>query len=451
MSYDYDLFTIGAGSGGVRASRLASQYGAKVGIAEESRVGGTCVIRGCVPKKFFVYASEFSHAFEDSGPYGWTVGDVSFDWKTLVANKDTEIDRLNQIYITNLKKAGVELFQSRAELKDQHTIHLVEENRDVTAEKIMIAVGGTPWTDESIEGHDLGITSNEVFHLEELPDSVVVAGGGYIAIEFACIFAGLGVDTTLVYRGPTLLRNFDQDISAQLHKELEQKGVKLELSTIFTKIEQVESKKHVSLTNGKMLVADQVMWAVGRRPKTVGLGLERAGVETGRGGAIVTDDHHRTNVDNIYAIGDVTDRVNLTPVAIREGVAFAETHYNNTPTTMDYEFIPKAVFSQPPVGTVGLSEQEAKDAGIEVDIYKSDFRPMKNILAENPERMLMKVVVEKATDKVIGCHLIGHEVPEMIQCLAIPIKHGVTYAEFKATCALHPTAAEEIVMLPKVS
>ncbi|WP_306252940.1 glutathione-disulfide reductase [Parvularcula sp. IMCC14364] len=447
MSYDYDLFTIGAGSGGVRASRLASQYGAKVGIAEESRVGGTCVIRGCVPKKFFVYASEFSHAFEDSGPYGWSVGDVSFDWKTLVENKDKNIDRLNGIYITNLEKAGVELFHSRAILKDQHTVHLVGEGRDVTAEKILISAGGTPWTDESIEGHELGITSNEAFHLEELPGSIVVAGGGYIAVEFACIFAGLGVDTTLVYRGPTLLKNFDHDISEQLHKELEHKGIKLELSTIFTKIEKVDGKKHVSLTNGNKLVADQVMWAVGRRPKTVGLGLEKAGVATGHNGAIITDDHHKTSVENIYAIGDVTDRVNLTPVAIREGIAFAESHFNAKPTVMDYDFIPKAVFSQPPIGTVGMTEREARDAGHNVHIYRSDFMPMKNSLSGNPERMLMKLVVDKATDTVLGCHIIGFESPEMIQCLAIAIKHGVKKAEFDATCALHPSAAEEIVTL----
>ncbi len=451
MSYDYDLFTIGAGSGGVRASRLASTYGAKVAVAEESRVGGTCVIRGCVPKKFFVYASEFSHALHDANGYGWKVEGTSFDWKTLISNKDKEIDRLNNIYITNLEKAGVEIIQSRAILKDKHTVHLVDESRDVTAKTILIAAGGTPWVDESIPGHELGISSNEVFHLDRLPKRVVVNGGGYIAIEFACIFAGLGVETSLVYRGDTLLKAFDHDISAQLHKEVEAKGINLILNASFSKIEKSQDGKLVHLTNGDKIEADEIMWAIGRRPKVTGLGLEEAGVKTNASGAIITDHQHRTSQQNIFALGDVTDKVNLTPVAIREGVAFAETQYNNNPTQMDYGFIPKAVFSQPPVGTVGMTEAEARDAGFELDIYRSDFRPMKNILADSPERMLMKIVVDKTTDKVLGCHLIGHEVPEMIQCLAIPIKHGITYAEFKATCALHPTAAEELVMMPKVS
>ncbi len=451
MAYDYDLFTIGAGSGGVRASRLASQYGAKVAIAEESRVGGTCVVRGCVPKKLFVYASEFSHAFHDAKGFGWTPGKASFDWQTLVANKDAEIDRLNGIYISNLEKAGVEIHHSRAVFKDQHTVYLVEEDRNVTAETILISAGGSPWVDENVAGHELGFTSNEAFHLDKLPSRIAVVGGGYIAVEFACIFAGLGVETSLIYRGPKLLKNFDSDISAQLHKELQAKNIKLVLETTCKKIEQVGSEKHILLDNGETLVTEELMWAVGRRPKTQGMGLENAGVETGRGGAIITDNQHRTSQENIYALGDVTDRVNLTPVAIREGIAFAETKYNNNPTQIDYDAIPKAVFSQPPVGTVGMTEEEAGEAGIEVDVYKSDFRPMKNILSGNTERMLMKLIVDRQSDKVLGCHLIGHEVPEMIQCLAIPIKHGITKAEFDETCALHPSAAEELVMLQKAS
>jgi glutathione reductase (NADPH) len=447
MTYDYDLFTIGAGSGGVRASRLASTYGARVAVAEESRVGGTCVIRGCVPKKFFVYASEFSHAFHDARGYGWSSGEPAFDWPTLVANKDKEIDRLNGIYITNLEKAGVNIIQSRAVLKDSHTVHLVDEDRDVTAEKILISVGGSPWTDESIPGYELGITSNDAFHLEELPKRIVVAGGGYIAIEFACIFAGLGVDTTLVYRGNTLLKEFDEDISRQLDKELRNKGIKLIYETIFEKIEAVDGEKHVTLKNGTVLKVDEVMWAVGRRPKTSGLGLEAVGVKTGSKGEIIVNDDYQTSQENIYAVGDCTDRVNLTPVAIREGAAFAETQFNKNPTRMTYDHIPKAVFSQPPIGTVGMTEQEAHDQGIRVDCYKSDFRPMKNIIAGNEERMLMKLVVEKISGRVLGCHIIGHEAPEMIQMLAIPIKHGITKAEFDATCALHPTAAEEIVTM----
>ena len=450
MSYDYDLFTIGAGSGGVRASRLASQFGAKVAIAEESRVGGTCVVRGCVPKKFFVYASEYGHAFEDAKGYGWSHDGVSFDWQTLVANKDKEIDRLNSIYIKNLDKAGVEIIHSRAILKDAHTVHLVDENRDVTAEKILIAVGGTPWVDTSVPGHELGISSNEVFHLESLPKRVVVNGGGYIAIEFACIFAGLGVETHLVYRGDTLLKAFDHEISAQLQNELLEKKINLHLGSVFEKIEEKDGAKLVHLSSGTAIEADEIMWAIGRRPKVEGLGLEDAGVKTNSSGAIIVDEEYRTSISNIFALGDVTDRVNLTPVAIREGVAFAQTQFNNNPSKMDYDFIPKAVFSQPPVGVVGLTEREAIAEGYEVDIYRSDFRPMKNILAENNERMLMKLVVDQKTQKILGCHLIGHEVPEMIQCLAIPIKHGVTIDEFHATCALHPVAAEELVTISKV-
>ena len=450
MAYDYDLFTIGAGSGGVRASRLASQFGATVGLAEESRVGGTCVIRGCVPKKYFVYASEYGHAFDEAKGYGWSAENVSFDWQTLVQNKDQEIDRLNQVYITNLEKAGVELFHSRAILKDAHTVHIVDEGRDITAEKILLSVGGRPWTDTGIEGHELGITSNEVFHLDQLPERVVVAGGGYIAIEFACIFNGLGVETTLVYRGPHLLKSFDADLSAQLHRELEARGINLVLETIFTKIEDKNGARHVHLDSGETLITDEVMWAVGRHPNTEGLGLNNAGVETDKIGAIITNEWHQTSQENIFAIGDVTNRVNLTPVAIREGIAFAETQFKNSPMQMDYDCIPKAVFSQPPIGTVGLTEAEARGKGYEVEIYQSDFRPMKNILSGSEERMLMKLVVDRQTDKVLGCHLIGHEVPEMIQCLAIPIKHGVTREQFNATCALHPTAAEEIVMLQRV-
>lgn len=447
MVYDYDLFTIGAGSGGVRASRLASSFGAKVAVAEESRVGGTCVIRGCVPKKFFVYASEFSHAFQDAKGYGWQVGDTTFDWKILLANKDKEIDRLNRIYIANLEKAGVEIIHSRAILKDAHTVHIVDQGRDVTAEKILIATGGTASVDKLVPGYEMSITSNEAFHLDALPQRIVVAGGGYIAVEFACIFAGLGVETTLVYRGPKLVKFCDEDMSRQLHKELASKGVRLVLEKTFSKIEQVNGERHVYLNDGTSIVTDEVFWAIGRKPNTQGLGLAEAGVKIGGHGEILTDDHHQTSQSNIFAIGDVTDKVNLTPVAIREGIAFAQTQFNNTPVVMDYECIPKAIFSQPPIGTVGLTEEEAELAGFDVQIFKSNFRPMKNILAESDEHMLMKLVVDKTTDKVLGCHIIGHEAPEMIQCLAIPIKHGITKAEFDTTCALHPTAAEELVTL----
>ncbi|MEQ8177647.1 MAG: glutathione-disulfide reductase [Amphiplicatus sp.] len=446
--YDYDLFTIGAGSGGVRASRLASMYGAKVGVAEEYRVGGTCVIRGCVPKKLLVYASEFGHAFEEAKGYGWKAGEVSFDWKALIRNKDDEIDRLNGIYIRNLKNAGADIFETRAVLKDAHTVHLVKENRDVTADKILIATGGAPWTDETVEGHDLAITSNEAFHLETMPKHVVIAGGGYIAVEFACIFRGLGAEVCLVYRGEDILRYFDRDISVQVHAELKRLGIRVITQTVFEKIEdRGGGDRRVHLANGTHVDCDLVFWAVGRKPSTGGMGLDKAGVALGEDGAVKVDEWSRSSVDNIFAVGDVTDRVALTPVAIREGAAFAETEFNNNPQKMDYAFIPKAVFSQPPVGTVGYAEHEARKKFAKVDIYKTDFRPMKNMLSGNEQRTLMKLVVDAESDRVVGVHIVGEGAPEMIQCLAIAVKAGVTKQQFDETCALHPTAAEELVTI----
>ncbi|MEM8987584.1 MAG: glutathione-disulfide reductase [Pseudomonadota bacterium] len=446
--YDYDLFTIGAGSGGVRASRLAAAHGARVGVAEEHRVGGTCVIRGCVPKKFMVFASHFAEEFRDAKGYGWTVGEPEFDWTRFIENKDAEIDRLNGIYIRNLKNAGADIIQSRAVLKDAHTVRLVDEGRDVTADKILIATGGTPNVDVSVPGHEHGVTSNEAFHLEKLPDHIVVAGGGYIAIEFACIFAGLGAKVCLVYRGEDILRYFDTDISVRVHDEMRKKGVRIITQTVFTEIEKKQDGGlRCHLKNGLHVDADEVMWAIGRRPATEGLGLEKAGVEVNAKGAIVVDAYSKTSADNIYAIGDVTDRVNLTPVAIREGGAFFETVFRDNPTKMDYEDIPKAVFSQPPVGSVGLSEYEARRKFGAVDIYKTEFRAMKNMLSGNEERTMMKLVIDAGTDRVVGCHIVGPEAPEMIQCIAIAVKAGVTKADFDATCALHPTIAEELVTL----
>ncbi|MEX6632275.1 glutathione-disulfide reductase [Hyphococcus lacteus] len=446
--YDYDLFTIGAGSGGVRASRLASTYGAKVGIAEEFRVGGTCVIRGCVPKKYLVYASEYGHSFEHAKGYGWSADNVSFDWSTLIANKDNEIDRLNGIYIRNLKNAGTEIFQSRATIKDAHTVHLEAEGRDVTAERILIATGGTPWIDESVPGHELGVTSNEVFHLENLPKHVVVAGGGYIAIEFACIFKGLGCDVCLVYRGEDVLRYFDADISVQVHNELQRQGIRVITQSVFEKIEKRDGEeKRVYLDNGTHIDTDLVFWAIGRKPATNGMGLENAGVELAKNGSIKVDDQSRSSVDSIFAVGDVTDRVNLTPVAIREGAAFAETFYNENPTETDYRFIPKAVFSQPPVGSVGYAEHEARKEFKNVDIYKTNFRSMKHILTGSEERVLMKLVVDGDTDRVLGCHIVGDEAAEMIQCVAIAVKAGLKKKDFDDTVALHPTIAEELVTM----
>ncbi len=350
--------------------------------------------------------------FEEAKGYGWTSQAPHFDWKTLIANKDAEIDRLNGVYIRNLKNAGAEIFDTRAVLKDAHTIHLVAENRDVTAEKILIATGGAPWTDASIEGHDLAVTSNEAFHLEEFPRRVVIAGGGYIAIEFACIFRGLGAEVTLVYRGDDVLRNFDRDISVAVHREMQRMGIRVLTRTVFTKIEKrTGEEKRVHLSAGAPLDADLVFWAVGRKPATGGMGLEAAGVALGKDGAIIVDEWNRTSVANIFAVGDVTDRVALTPVAIREGAAFAETEFNNQPVKVDYDFIPKAVFSQPPVGTVGYSEGDARKKFGAVDVYKTDFRPMKNTLSGAESRTYMKLVVEAKTDRVLGVHIVGEGAP----------------------------------------
>ena len=447
-NFDYDLFTIGAGSGGVRASRMAANYGARVGVAEEYRVGGTCVIRGCVPKKLFVYASEYGHSFKDAEGFGWQAENVSFSWRRLIENKDNEIDRLNGIYIRNLKNSGVEIFQSRATIIDEHTIHLEKENRDVTAEKILVATGGAPWTDENVKGHDLGITSNEAFHLDALPSHVVVAGGGYIAIEFACIFRGLGCEVCLVYRGEDILRYFDADISTQVHREMQRQGIRVVTQAVFEEIEDLGGgEKRVHLSNGSKIDTGLVFWAVGRKPSTQNLGLENAGVELAKNGAVKVDDFSKSSTDSIYAVGDVTDRVNLTPVAIREGAAFAETCFNSNPTKTDYRFIPKAVFSQPPVGSVGYAEHEARAKFKNVDIYKTDFRPMKHTLSGSEERMMMKIVVDGDCDRVLGCHIVGDDAGEMIQCIAIAVKAGLTKAQFDDTVALHPTAAEELVTM----
>ncbi len=446
--FDYDLFTIGAGSGGVRASRLAATFGARVGVAEEYRVGGTCVVRGCVPKKFLVYASEYGHGFDEAKAYGWTADNVAFDWTRLIENKDDEIDRLNGIYSRNLKNAGAEIFQSRATLKDAHTVHLEAEGRDVTAETILIAAGGAPFVDQSVPGHELGVTSNEAFHLDRLPSHVVVAGGGYIAIEFACIFRGLGCEVCLVYRGEDILRHFDTDISVQVHTEMKRQGIRVITQTNFEKIEKRDGEmKRVHLNNGTHVDADLIFWAVGRTPSTGGLGLEAAGVELDKQGAVIVDEYSKSSVDNIYAVGDITNRENLTPVAIREGAAFAQTVFNDNPTTMDYTFIPKAVFSQPPVGTVGYAEYEARKKFKNVDIYKANFRAMKHTLTGSEERVLMKLVVDGDSDRVLGCHIVGAEAAEMIQCLAIAVKAGVTKAQFDDTVALHPTIAEELVTM----
>jgi glutathione reductase (NADPH) len=447
--YDYDLFVIGAGSGGVRAARLAALHGARVGIAEEDRVGGTCVIRGCVPKKFMVYASEFAHMFGEAEGYGWSKIESRFDWKTFLTAKDVEIGRLSGIYASNLAKAGAELVHAKGRLKDAHTIELVGKNRTVTAETILIATGG--WVSlpspEEVPGIEHVITSNEAFHLEELPKSILIAGGGYIAVEFAGIFAGLGVDTTLVYRGPNILRGFDEDVRAHVSEEIEQRGIRLMVGTQHEKIEKAEGGLVNHLSNGVTCKTDVVMFATGRAPYTKDLGLENAGVRLTDKGAVAVDEYSRTSVPNIYAVGDVTDRINLTPVAIREAAAFVATVFDKTPTAFDHAVVPTAVFSQPPIGVVGMTETEARRAGKKVDIYLTRFRPMKEVFYGGQERVLMKLVVDAATDVILGCHIVGPEAPEMIQMVAIAVKMGVTKAQWDNTCALHPTMAEELVTL----
>lgn len=442
MNYDYDLFVIGAGSGGVRAARMSASHGAKVAVAEEYRVGGTCVIRGCVPKKLFVYASHFAEEFEDAAGFGWTVGDTKFDWPTLIKNKDAEIDRLNGIYIKNLEASGVEILEGRATVKDAHTVSL--DGRDITAKYILVAVGGTPFMPE-IEGIEHAISSNEAFHIDTLPDDIIVVGGGYIAVEFAGIFNGLGANTKLVYRGEQILRNFDHEIANHLLAEMRAKGIDVATQTDIAKIEQNTDGYLVTFTDGSTQQTGLVMYATGRVPLTQSLGLENAGVELGAKGEITVDAYSKTNIDSIYAVGDVTARAELTPVAIREGAAFAETVFNHNPMAVDHSIYATAIFSQPPIGTVGMSEEAARAAGHNLDVYAASFRPMKNTLSGNPEKMLMKLLVDRDTDKVLGLHIIGPDSGEMIQAFAIAVTMGVTKAQFDATIAVHPTAAEEMV------
>ena len=448
--HDYDLFVIGAGSGGVRAARISAQHGARVAIAEEDRVGGTCVIRGCIPKKLFVYASAFSEAFEDAQGFGWTLDKPVFDWQALLANKDREIDRLNKAYIANLEAAGAELMPLRAELEDSHTVRLADGRR-VTAETILVATGARPSLNLGIPGAEQVITSNEAFHLPALPRRIVIAGGGYIAVEFAGIFNGLGVDTTLVYRRAMILRGFDDDLRAGLTREMAKKGIRLVTETVFSRIDKTPAGLAVTLANGQVLEADVVMAATGRYPNTDGLGLERAGVAVNEVGAVKVDSYSKSSVDNIYAVGDVTDRVNLTPVAVRDGHAFADTVYGGRPTEIDHEGIPTAVFSQPEIGTVGLTESAARARHAKVVIYRSVFRPLKHTLSGRDEKMLMKLVVDGETGRILGCHVLGQDAGEMAQLVGIALKMGATKADFDATMAVHPTAAEELVTMREKS
>jgi glutathione reductase (NADPH) len=446
---DVDLFVIGAGSGGVRAARIAAGYGASVMIAEEYRVGGTCVIRGCVPKKLLVYASRFADEFEDALGYGWSVGEPRFDWATLIANKDREIARLEMAYTTNLERAKVAIVKSRAEIIDADTVRLVSDGTTVRAKHILIATGAAPSLGKEIEGCEHVISSNEAFHLTELPNRILIQGGGYIAVEFAGIFNGLGSQVTLVYRGDNILRGFDDDLRAHLRAEMERRGIRIITKHIVEGIEKVDHGLCVELSGPghDEVVADQVMFATGRRPNVKGLGLEAAGVKLGMTGAIEVDAYSQTSVPNIYAIGDVTDRIALTPVAIREGHAFADTVFGNQPTKVDHSNVPTAVFSEPECGVIGLTEAQACRELARVDIYKSSFRPMKATLAGRDTRTFMKLVVDGSSDRVVGCHIVGPDAGEMIQLIGIAVRMKATKADFDAVMAVHPTAAEELVTM----
>jgi glutathione reductase (NADPH) len=447
---EVDLFVIGGGSGGVRAARIAGNYGARVMLAEEYRVGGTCVIRGCVPKKLLVYASRFAHEFEDAAGYGWTVPTPSFDWPTLIANKDREIARLEAAYTANLTRSKVELVKSRAVLDDAHTVRLADGQR-VRAKHILIATGAWPGMGNGIAGIEHVISSNEALDLKELPRRILIQGGGYIAVEFACIFAGLGSQVTLVYRGENILRGFDDDVREHLRSEMQRRGINVIRKRIVEAIEKVDHGLCVELSDHDDIIVDKVMFATGRRPNVKGLGLEAAGVRLDDKGAIAVDEFSHTSVSHIYAVGDVTDRVNLTPVAIREGHAFADTVFGGKPTKVDHTNVPTAVFSEPEIGVIGLTETQAREQFPRVDIYQTTFRPMKVAFIGGAARMLMKLVVDRTTDRVLGCHIVGPDSGEMIQTLGIAIKMGATKADFDATMAVHPTVAEELVTMRTVT
>ncbi|THK38572.1 glutathione-disulfide reductase [Ensifer sp. MPMI2T] len=447
-AFDYDLFVIGGGSGGVRSGRLAAALGKKVAIAEEFRYGGTCVIRGCVPKKLYVYASQYSEHFEDAAGFGWTVGESRFDWANLVAAKEQEISRLEGLYRKGLANAGAEILDTRAEVVGPNTVRLLASGKTVTAERIVIAVGGHPSPHDALPGHELCISSNEAFDLAELPKSILIAGGGYIAIEFANIFHGLGVETTLIYRGKEILSRFDQDLRHGLHAAMEEKGIRILCEDIIQSVSTDAQGRRVAQTmkHGE-LVIDQVMLALGRVPNTKGLGLENAGVKVNERGAIIVDAFSRTSAPGIYALGDVTDRVQLTPVAIHEAMCFIETEYKNNPTSPDHDLIATAVFSQPEIGTVGMTEEDAARKFDELEVYRAEFRPMKATLSGRKEKMIMKLVVNAANRKVVGAHILGHDAGEMAQLLGISLKAGCTKDDFDRTMAVHPTAAEELVTM----
>jgi glutathione reductase (NADPH) len=442
--YDFDLFTIGAGSGGVRASRISASYGAKVAIAEERYLGGTCVNVGCIPKKLLVYASHYGEDFADAAGFGWSVERPQFDWAKLIANKNKEIERLNGIYRKLLKDAGVEIIDGHAEVVDPHTVAV--NGREITAEYILVAVGSWPLVPK-IPGAEYAITSNEAFFLPSLPERVIVVGGGYIGVEFAGIFHGLGAHTTQLYRGELFLRGFDEDIRSTLAEEMLKRGIDLRFKADIAKITKVNGTLTATLLDGSVLEADQILYATGRGSKTPDLGLESAGVKLKYNGAVIVDDYSKSSVDSIYAIGDCTDRMMLTPVAIAEGMAVANTLFNDRPTRPRYENVPTAVFSTPNCGTVGLTEHQARQRNYHLDIYRSSFTPLRHTLTGRDERTMMKLVVDRTTDRVLGCHMVGPDAGEIVQGLAIALNCGATKSQFDATIGIHPTAAEEFVTM----
>jgi glutathione reductase (NADPH) len=447
LTFDYDLFVIGGGSGGVRAARVAAgDWGAKVGLAEESRMGGTCVIRGCVPKKLMVFASGFPAVFQDAKAYGWDVTAASFDWTAFRTRLEAELDRLEGAYRNTLKNAGVTIHDSRATLVDAHRVRLAS-GEEFTARHILIATGGRPFVPD-IPGAELAVTSNEMFHLDHLPRRALVVGGGYIASEFACILNGLGLQVCQYYRGAQILRGFDVEARGHVANAMRADGIDIHCGTDVMRLEQTATGIRAVATDGTEREFDLVMYATGRRPNTEGLGLERLGVEIGRQGQIVVDRFSQTAVPSIFAVGDVTGRINLTPVAIREGHAFADTVFGGKPTAFDHDLVASAVFTQPEMGSVGLSEEEARERE-PIEVYATAFRPMRTAFAGRPDRVLMKLIVSQASRKVLGCHIVAPEAGEMIQLAAIAIRMGATKEDFDRTCAVHPTMAEELVTMRK--
>lgn len=446
--FDCDLFVIGAGSGGVRAARIAAGYGARVMVAEEFRIGGTCVIRGCVPKKLYVYASRFADDFEDAAGFGWSLPAAPrFDWPSLVVAKEKEISRLSAIYRTNLEKSGVQIVETRAVVEGPHTVGLLNDGRRISAGKILVATGGSPRHVPEFPGMEYAITSNEVFDLPQLPRCLMVVGGGYIAVEFASIFARLGTRVEMCMRGDNVLRGFDEDMRTGVRDGLQHAGVRFHFSALPVRIEKHADGLHVHLSDGRHCIADQVLSATGRSPHTKGLGLEHAGVDLRSDGSVIVDGYSKSSIDSIYAVGDVTNRVNLTPVAIREGHAFADTVFGGKDVRVDHKDVATAVFTTPEIGTVGISEQDARRDYDIVDIYRAAFRPMKATLSGREERTVMKIVVDGKTDRVLGVHILGHDAGEMAQVLGIAVKMGATKADFDATMAVHPTASEELVTM----